>query len=377
MRNIRRQAVKQLIGKYTIWLLGITLLFFALAAGGTELSGLDALKNIDKDTLNINPDAIDTDEDEDAAEIDRSFEVFTPEQEYYLGRAVAATIAGKYKPYNDQKANRYVNRLGQTLAQFSDRPETYGGYHFRILDSDEINAFAAPGGLIFITRGMLRCTQHEDALAAVLAYEIGHVQYKHGLQEIKKSRLNSMSKIKRKELEAAMQDLYEAEDDLSEAQDDLSEAQDDLKEAQDDLDEANDELSALKGLANGMLDLADTMDVLDSEIARLNEITKILEHSINDITTTLIDNGYSQAFEREADKAAAMILQRAGYNPNGLVDILKVMEERLDPEGKDFAKTHPSPASRIAEIQEIAGDYGEVNTPKVRQERFETALGNM
>ena len=107
------------------------------------------------------------------------------------------------------------------------------------------------------------------------------------------------------------------------------------------------------------------------------QLTKILEHSINDITTTLIDNGYSHAFEREADNAAVVILQRAGYNPNGLVDILKVMEERLDPEGKDFAKTHPSPASRIAEIQEITGDYAEVNTPKGRQERFETALGNM
>jgi predicted Zn-dependent protease len=121
----------------------------------------------------------------------RSFEDFTPEQEYYIGRTVGAVIINKYKPYNDKKANAYINLLGQTLAKASDMPETFNGYHFLILDSDEINALATPGGLIFITRGMLRCCRNEDAVAAVLEHEIGHVQFKHGLQAIKKSRITS------------------------------------------------------------------------------------------------------------------------------------------------------------------------------------------
>ena len=86
----------------------------------------------------------------------RSFEDFTPEQEYYIGRTVGAVITNKYKPYNNERVNAYINLLGQTLAKASDMPETFNGYHFLILDSNEINALSAPGGLIFITRGMLR-----------------------------------------------------------------------------------------------------------------------------------------------------------------------------------------------------------------------------
>ena len=247
----------------------------------------------------------------------KSFQDITPEQEYYIGRAVAATVAGQYPVYNNPRANMYINVLGQVLAQASDRPETYGGYHFQILDSNEINAFAAPGGFIFITRGMLRCAQHEDAVAAVLAHEIGHIQHKHGLQAIKKSRLTS-----------ALTTL------------------------------------AVEGVkAKGGGDLA--------------ELTGLFQDSIADITTTMINNGYSRSFEREADRAAVTIMERIGYNPNGLIDMLHVMEDLLEPGRLDFAKTHPSPASRIADIQKNIGDYNEVETPEVRRERFVTALGNI
>ena len=79
----------------------------------------------------------------------KSFQDITPEQEHYIGRAVAANVLAVYPPKDDERLNYYVNTLGQTLAQASDRPETFGGYHFLVLDSPEINAFAAPGGLIF------------------------------------------------------------------------------------------------------------------------------------------------------------------------------------------------------------------------------------
>ena len=81
--------------------------------------------------------------------------------------------------------------LGRTLSLSSDRPETFGGYHFLALDTDEINAFAAPGGDIYVSRGLLRCAASEDEVAAILAHEIGHVVGKHGLQAIKKSRLTT------------------------------------------------------------------------------------------------------------------------------------------------------------------------------------------
>jgi predicted Zn-dependent protease len=246
----------------------------------------------------------------------RSFEDFTPEQEYYVGRTVGAVIINKYKPYQNQKANEYINLLGHTLAKASDMPETFNGYHFLILDSDEINAFATPGGLIFITRGMLSCCRDEDAVAAVLAHEIGHVQFKHGLQAIKKSRITSAMVI-----------------------------------------------LGTEGVKTfGQEDLAN--------------LTATFEDSISDITSTLVNNGYSRNFERQADIAAVTILKRVGYDPNGLVNMLKVMEKKLKPGGPDFAKTHPSPESRIADIQKDIGKYAEVQEPKARQKRFLAALGN-
>ena len=124
-----------------------------------------------------------------ASAVSKSVEEFTPEQEYYIGRSVAAVILTKYPPYTNQPANEYLNLLGQTLAQVSDMPEIFRGYRFLVLNSDEINAFATPGGHIFITRGLLRCCRNEDAVAAVLAHEIGHIQLKHGIQAIKKARV--------------------------------------------------------------------------------------------------------------------------------------------------------------------------------------------
>lgn len=247
----------------------------------------------------------------------RTFEDITPEQEYYIGRTIGAVVLSKYPAYNNPGLNRYINLLGQTLARASDRPETYGGYHFLVLDSDDINAFAAPGGLIFVTRGLLRCCRNEDALASVLAHEIGHVQYKHGLQAIRKSRITSALTI----------------------------------------------LGVEGAKTYGGKELA--------------SLTKTFEDSISDITKTLINNGYSRAFERQADRAAIDILRRVGYSPQGLVNMLLIMDRRLKPGGPDFAKTHPAPRQRIADIQKVIGTNVPLSTPSGRQARFLTYMGHI
>ena len=253
----------------------------------------------------------------EVAKAAKSFEDFTPEQEYYIGRAVGAMILSRYKPYESPEANLYLNTLGQSLAQFSELPETFNGYHFLILDSEDINAFSAPGGLIFVSRGLIRCCEHEDALAAVLAHEIGHVQFKHGLQAIRKSRITS-----------AITTL------------------------------------AIKG-AKG----------LGSE--KLAALTETFEGSIRDITSTLVNSGYSRSFEKSADKAAVSILDRTGYNPQGLIEMLKIMQKKLKPGGLDFAKTHPSPSFRIASLREYMVGYPRVEKPKARQDRFLRALAGV
>ena len=119
-----------------------------------------------------------------AGAVSKSIEEFTPEQEYYIGRSVAAVILTKYQPYPNQPANQYLNLLGQTLAQASDMPEIFRGYRFLVLNSDEINAFATPGGQIFVTRGLLRCCRNEDAVAAIRDEEIKQRLVSQGAEAI-------------------------------------------------------------------------------------------------------------------------------------------------------------------------------------------------
>ena len=244
--------------------------------------------------------------------VTKTFQDITPEQEYYIGRTVAATVLLGYKPLQADDLNDYVNRIGQALAQFSTRPETFGGYHFLVLDSDDINAFAAPGGLILATRGLLECCQTEDELAAVLAHEIGHVEKLHGLRAIRTGRLNSALTILAVE--------------------------------------------AGKNLAG----------------ENLAEVTKAFDESINDITTTLMNSGYSRKLEFEADAAAIGILKQAGYQPGALVAMLENMAKSWDSSRKDFAATHPPPADRIAELQKAKVESSK-ETAAARQKRFAAA----
>jgi len=206
--------------------------------------------------------------------------------------------------------------LGQSLALFSTRPETFGGYHFLVLDSDAINAFAAPGGLVFMTRGMLRLCSTEHEVAAVLAHEIAHVQHQHGLKAIKADRLTAVFEVIGTE--------------------------------------------AAKNLSPG----------------RLKEVTAEFANSVTDVTGSLINSGYSQGTEFEADKGAVVILQNAGYNPAALVSMLAAMKTRLKPGAPDFAKTHPDPEVRIERIRRQIGTLAPVvESPQSRERRTRALSG--
>jgi predicted Zn-dependent protease len=247
----------------------------------------------------------------------KSFEDLTPEQEYYIGRAVAATILQTYPPLEDEAANAYLNLLGQTLAMASDRPETFGGYHFLLLDSDEINAFAAPGGFIMVSRGLVACCENEDALAAVLAHEIGHVQNRDGLRAIKTSRWTSLAAITVEE--------------------------------------------GFRNLGN----------------EDLKEVADQFSGSIDDIAQTLVVNGYARGQETAADAAAVSILDRVGYDSHALVAMLEEMDRRLEPGGPGFARTHPAPGDRIADVRPLVSGPPHGPVPAARTLRFETAVGGI
>ncbi len=105
----------------------------------------------------------------------------TEAQEVSLGRSNDPKIRKQYGVYNDPELQAYVQRVGERLAKKSHRPHLK--YTFTVLDSDEVNAFALPGGYIYITRGILAYIQNEGELAAVLGHEIGHVTARHGVNQ--------------------------------------------------------------------------------------------------------------------------------------------------------------------------------------------------
>jgi beta-barrel assembly-enhancing protease len=212
------------------------------------------------------------------------------EEEYYVGRAVAARILSIYPLARDEYLNAYINLIGSSIVIHSDKPYTHGGYHFAVLNTHEKNAFACPGGIIFITKGILGATRNEDELAAVLAHEIAHITHRDGIAAIQKSRWTE----------------------------------------------------ALTVIG------ADAMKQYGSqEIARL---VSLFEGSIDDVFKTLVVNGYGRLQENGADETATVLLFRAGYNPAALKDFLTRINREGGAQESGILKTHPSTIDRIENV---------------------------
>lgn len=104
-----------------------------------------------------------------------------PQEERNIGDAVALEIIAQYGGLErDPAIMRRVNLLGRALARYSERPELE--WRFGVLASDTVNAFSAPGGYVFITRGLYARAGGDDALAGILAHEIAHITRRHALK---------------------------------------------------------------------------------------------------------------------------------------------------------------------------------------------------
>ena len=107
--------------------------------------------------------------------------------EVTLGKDVAANLLGAAPLVNDPALQAYVNKVGLWVALHTSRPSL--PWRFGVLDTNSVNAFATPGGYVFITRGMLMRMRDESELAGVLAHEISHVVEKHALNTMRKGKL--------------------------------------------------------------------------------------------------------------------------------------------------------------------------------------------
>lgn len=112
----------------------------------------------------------------------RELSLVSTGQEDRIGREGHAAVLAEYGTYGDSTIQRYVNDVGQRLARVSHLPDL--GWHFTVIDDPAVNAFAMPGGYIYITRGILAHLNSEAQLAGVLGHEIGHVTHRHSAEQL-------------------------------------------------------------------------------------------------------------------------------------------------------------------------------------------------
>lgn len=214
------------------------------------------------------------------------------EQVYYLGRGVSAVILRSYPLLRENPGlTKYINQVGAALASRSSRPETFGGYHFGVLDTDEVNALSGPGGFVFISRGFLEIMPDEESLAAVLAHEIGHVILGHGVKAISNARLSEAALLLGKEAAASYGP------------------------------------------------------------SELGMVSDYFGDSVNEVADTLMKTGYSRSQEYEADAFAAQLLAQTGYSVRGLSRMLEQLHKVNGTARGGWMDTHPAPSERKASLK--------------------------
>jgi len=112
-------------------------------------------------------------------------------EEKELGEQVSAQLRERFGVMQDEKVTKYVTLVGTVLAQASTRPKI--DWKFIVLDTDGVNAFAAPGGFVHVTRGLLGLIKNEAELAGVLGHEVTHITERHTIEAIKQGKLVNMT----------------------------------------------------------------------------------------------------------------------------------------------------------------------------------------
>lgn len=226
--------------------------------------------------------------------------------EILFGRELASKVLGKYPPVKNDQLNAYINKVGQVVAQMSERSELQ--YRFIVLDTDIINAFAAPGGYVFITKGALNNIEDESELAAILAHEIGHVELRHYVKKVK--------------------------------------------------------LRSAKGNAE------DGLGAILSGGGRA--ATQAFNEALDETMEILFNKGLqSKKDEFEADRTSVFLLANAGYDPTALMRYFNRIEKNQSDQTQILAETHPSLTERINEMDTLIQQNGlsNINLAKL-QERF-------
>ena len=226
--------------------------------------------------------------------------------EIRFGRNLAARILGEIKTWDNEKVSDYVNIIGTALASQMGRPDLK--FKFAVLDSPEINAYAIPGGYIFITRGAIQLMENEAQLVGALAHEIAHINHRH---IVKKINLRGQS---------------------------------------------NAFLSSLGVAAGG------------GAVSGATLLDKLLDEAAD----LLFEIGVEKKFETDSDLEAVKIMIALNYDWRSYVRFLeKIDNETYQNRRTINSKTHPPLAERIEQIEAEAGKFAtETFNGRKHQKRF-------
>lgn len=228
------------------------------------------------------------------------------EAEVLFGRQLAAKILGRYPLLEDEQIQEYVSILGTGLVTQVGRPELK--YYFAVIDTQDINAYACPGGYIFITKGALQSMTNEAQLVGVLAHEIIHVDQKHIVKQLK-------IKGKDKSITSG--------------------------------------LSGVFGAGSASVRIA-------------------LEQLADQAFKTLFEEGLSKGDELESDTMGVAILIDQGYDGQAYRDYVANLQMMIQGgQGEVLSKTHPTTSVRVASIEKtIEQKNPSAQTGKRNENRF-------
>jgi len=227
------------------------------------------------------------------------------EQELQFGENMSAVLLGTRPLYDNKAINVYVNQVGMWLASNSAKPAL--SWHFGVINSSSINAFAAPGGYVFITSAMLKQLDNEAQLAAVLAHEIIHVIEQHHLNAMK---------------EGAMRDALTASLFVS-------------------------------------VDAYQTNTRADSKQREYKAWSK----QISNAAQGLYSKGLNREDELQADQQGIRLLARAGYDPFAFITNLQLLNA-IAADDSSLAllyKTHPTPEQRLGALSESINELSDIS----------------
>jgi predicted Zn-dependent protease len=230
------------------------------------------------------------------------------EMDYATERTIGESLALEGlqrfgRPVNNESLQKYLNLVGSAVAANSKRPTI--PYQFAVLDSQVQNAFAAPGGVIFISKALINVIENESELAGVLAHEVGHVAAKHAISSIRRTQfLQGVGTIT---------------------------------------------AATMKG-GKG----------------------KQFESMIGDLQSVLFDKGLDKGMEFEADAAAMETAYRTGYDPRGLISVLKKLQkiEASSVKKGSWFSTHPPLDERIAKLEAQLKNYPDAASMATVKSRF-------